>query len=314
MSGNLELMMVAKRTFVHVQLTPMDTPVSRRSRTTSDLCVMSWEEDPSAKQCQCFRTCKLKTVQSVCDCATSLGDGDVQVLESDSDQDASEVELSSPDPSPRSSMSSCSTSPATPPGSFTSLPLRPSLLGLFPLAVVPVAFPLALPMHAAISYQSQSLCSSGSMIGGTTLLLKNLPPTLCREALLRVLDEVGFHGRYDFAYLPTDMSQSGCYCYAFINMISHEAALDFLERLEGFCAWPQDSGRAIQVLWSDIQGQQAYIDKYRNSTVMHESVPEHCKPVLFHNGSRVPFPAPTQRIKAPRLRNRTPAETSQVKV
>jgi len=82
-----------------VQLTPTDTPRSRRSRTTSDLCVMSWEEDPSAKQCQCFRTCKLETLQSVWDCATSLGDSDMQVLESDSDQDASKVELSSPDPS-----------------------------------------------------------------------------------------------------------------------------------------------------------------------------------------------------------------------
>jgi len=211
-------------------------------------------------------------------------------------------------------MSSCSASPATPPGSFSSLPLGPSLLGLLPLAVVPVAFPLPLPAQAAASYQRHSLCSSDSTIGGTTLILKNLPPTLCREALLRVLDEAGFHGRYDFAYLPTDMSHGGCYCYAFINMICHEAALDFFERLEGFCAWPHDSGRAMQVLWSDIQGQQAYIDKYRNSTVMHESVPEHCKPALFRNGSRMLFPAPTQRIKAPRLRNRTSTETSQVKV
>lgn len=140
------------------------------------------------------------------------------------------------------------------------------------------------------------------------MILKNLPPTLCRDALLRVLDDAGFHGRYDFAYLPTDMSHGGSYCYAFINMISHEAALDFFERLGGFSAWPEDAGRAMRVLWSDIQGQQVYIDKYRNSTVMHESVPEHCKPALFSGGVRVPFPVPTQRIKAPRLRNRMPAE------
>lgn len=202
-------------------------------------------------------------------------------------------------------MSSCSTAATSPPGSFSYC--VPTALSLFPLALVPVAFQL--PTAPAVHQQQRSRQRSDSrVLGDTTLILKNLPSTLTRDGLLRVLDDAGFYGCYDFLYLPTNMRNGGSYCYAFINMISHDAALDFFERLEGFCSWPGDQGRAMQVLWSDIQGQRAYIDKYRNSTVMHESVMDQCKPVVFSAGSRVPFPAPTQRVKAPRFRDRTPAE------
>lgn len=39
------------------------------------------------------------------------------------------------------------------------------------------------------------------------------------------------------------------------------------------------------------------MERYRNSPVMHESVPDEYKPVILQNGLRVNFPEPS---KAPR--------------
>jgi len=44
------------------------------------------------------------------------------------------------------------------------------------------------------------------------------------------------------------------------------------------------------------------IERYHNSSVFHPSVPEEFQPLLFSNGLRVPFPAPTQPIRQPRLK------------
>lgn len=140
----------------------------------------------------------------------------------------------------------------------------------------------------------------------TTLIFKNLPSGCNRTELLRVLDSEGFKAQYDFLYLPSNMTTGGSYCYAFVNMVSNEAAAAVVSRLAGFNSWSQGLGQpAMQVFWSDIQGQDTYVDKYRNSPVMHPSVPEECKPAVFACGERVPFAPPTKQIKAPRLRDRS---------
>jgi hypothetical protein len=36
---------------------------------------------------------------------------------------------------------------------------------------------------------------------------------------------------------------------------------------------------------------------------MHESVPQEYKPALFQNGMLVPFPRPTKKLRAPRVRH-----------
>lgn len=56
------------------------------------------------------------------------------------------------------------------------------------------------------------------------------------------------------------------------------------------------------VAWNDKQqGLPALVERYRNSPVMHASVPEECKPVIISDGRRAPFPAPTQKVKAPKI-------------
>lgn len=57
-----------------------------------------------------------------------------------------------------------------------------------------------------------------------------------------------------------------------------------------------------QGLWGGPhQGLEAHVERYRNSPVMHEDVPDTFKPVLFANGVRISFPLPTRKLRAPRL-------------
>jgi len=143
--------------------------------------------------------------------------------------------------------------------------------------------------------------SRGIMEKRTTLMLRNLPSCFSREGLLETLDSCGFVGKYDFVYLPIDFHSGAGLGYCFVNMINSEQAEHLILHLQGFSDWKgSTSHKVLDVCWSDPhQGLDMLIDRYRNSRVMHGSVPDHYKPVLFENGVRVPFPRHTKRIRPP---------------
>jgi len=138
----------------------------------------------------------------------------------------------------------------------------------------------------------------------TTIMLRNLPNDYNRDLLCELLDEEGFEGRYNFVYLPMDFQRWAGFGYAFVNMIDHEAALDAWKLLSGFSDWKVvGSNKICEVCWgAPLQGLVAHRERYRNSPVMHPDIPDHFKPALFEDGQRIPFPAPTQRIRPPRTR------------
>jgi len=134
----------------------------------------------------------------------------------------------------------------------------------------------------------------------TTVMLRNLPDGMTHGKLLELLDSQGFAGRYDFAYLPVAFDTLAAMDFAFVNMATPEDAQSIRSHLEGF-KWGASSTAVCRVVWNDKQqGLQALVERYRNSPVMHESVPDECKPILITGGKRVPFPPPTQKIKAPK--------------
>jgi hypothetical protein len=51
----------------------------------------------------------------------------------------------------------------------------------------------------------------------TTVMVRNLPPTLKQQDFLRELDATGFENTYDFCYLPRDFSSRQCQGHAFVN-------------------------------------------------------------------------------------------------
>lgn len=132
-------------------------------------------------------------------------------------------------------------------------------------------------------------------------MMRNIPNNYTRSMLLDLVHGEGFEGSYDLVYLPIDFKNRVGLGYAFINLVSHEVAERFRVHFTGYCRWSAQSEKVCEVSWSDaLQGVGAHVERYRNSPVMHETVPDECKPVLYKDGQRVPFPEPTKRIRAPR--------------
>lgn len=136
----------------------------------------------------------------------------------------------------------------------------------------------------------------------TTVMLKNLPEEYSREMLMDTLSSRGFSGLFDFVYAPMDFGKRSTFGYVFINFVTPEAADLFLLHFQDFNDWSVPSDRYADVDWSDRQGLEGLIDRYRNSPLMHSSVPDEAKPIMLKNGARVDFPAPTQAVKPLRVR------------
>jgi hypothetical protein len=137
----------------------------------------------------------------------------------------------------------------------------------------------------------------------TTVMLRNLPLNYTREMLLSLIDSMGFAGTYDFAYLPIDFTTQAGLGYAFINFHSGDTATLCFDYLEGFSDWKVRSEKVCTITWSSpYQGLDAHIERYRNSPVMHHSIPDNWKPVLLQQGMRIKFPHPTKDIPTPKTR------------
>lgn len=140
----------------------------------------------------------------------------------------------------------------------------------------------------------------------TTIMLRNLPLTYTRMMLLDLLNSEGFKCRYDFLYLPSNFETSLGFGYAFVNFSSEDDAELAFQHFQGFSDWTTSSDEVCETSWSDpYQGLAANVERYRNSPVMHESVDDKHKPVVFCGGLRQSFPAPTKLIKAPKTVHRS---------
>mmetsp|Transcript_35768 Transcript_35768/g.57078 ORF Transcript_35768/g.57078 Transcript_35768/m.57078 type:complete len:247 (-) Transcript_35768:84-824(-) len=135
----------------------------------------------------------------------------------------------------------------------------------------------------------------------TTCMLRNLPSRYTREMFVRTLDLHGFKGKYNLVYLPKDFQTGSNLGHAMVNLISGAQARRFRDQFDGFRDWVLSEQKVCEVSFCPtLQGLQAHIDRYKNSPVMHDSVPDDFKPILLVKGCRVAFPPPTRRIRAPR--------------
>jgi len=145
----------------------------------------------------------------------------------------------------------------------------------------------------------------------TTVMLRHIPNRYTSAQLVELLDAKGFKAKYDFVYLPIDFQNKVNLGYCFVNLLSHEWALRFQQEFEGFKEWLFDSVKASEVSWAHPhQGLNEHIERYRNSPVMHPSMPSEYKPLIFNDGVQIPFPAPTRTIKAPKVRTNRDRQAS----
>lgn len=140
----------------------------------------------------------------------------------------------------------------------------------------------------------------------TTVMIRNIPQDISRARLLDMLDNKGLLKYLDFLYMPRSFKDNfRPFGYVFMNFTTHEYAVKAKNILMGFENW-QSSEKIIQpcdTQWArPLQGLDAHLQRYRNSPVMSESVPDECKPILLREGLRVPFPPPTKQLRGPRRR------------
>lgn len=192
-------------------------------------------------------------------------------------------------------------------------PLWPSLVPVGTVVLMPWQQSTAFPFTPLIPLLQQSAGTPAKQIDYTSMTLKmtvmwrNLPNNYSRDSLLLLIDGEGFAGSYDFFYAPYDFTNNALVGYAFTNFVSTEEANRFFYHFQGFSTWSLNSGKVSEVTWSQpLQGLEGHIERYRNSPVMHPDVSDEKKPILFRDGSRIPFPMPTRRINAPQLKQCRP--------
>jgi len=163
------------------------------------------------------------------------------------------------------------------------------------------------PSVQAASAQGSSQGVSGAGLntgtGNTTVMWRNIPNNYSRDQLCGLIDANGFQGTYDFLYAPFDFSRNALIGYVFINFVTEAMAKQFFSVFNGFNQWSLRSTKVSEVKLSTLQGLDSHVQFYRNCPVMHESVAEEFRPLLFSNGQRVPFPPPTKKIRPPHLKD-----------
>mmetsp|Transcript_108 Transcript_108/g.270 ORF Transcript_108/g.270 Transcript_108/m.270 type:complete len:230 (-) Transcript_108:890-1579(-) len=141
----------------------------------------------------------------------------------------------------------------------------------------------------------------------TTVMIRSLPAGFARGQLEEVLDREGFGASFNFIYIPSDIATGNSFHYAFVNFITPQEALRCQNHFTGFTNWPMPCPGPCRVDWSQaLQGLNELIQRYRNSPLMHPSVPDGLRPALFAQGRRVAFPSPTAVVRAPRVRRTSP--------
>jgi len=137
----------------------------------------------------------------------------------------------------------------------------------------------------------------------TTVVLRNVPNKYTQQGLLDLFEANGFtKDTLDFVYMPMDFRNKINLGYCFINFVSHADADGFMARFEKFNQWGSNSTKMAEVQWCQVQGLAAHIDRWRNSAVMHASVPDEFKPSLWREGVRVSFPIALDDLEAPKFR------------
>lgn len=153
------------------------------------------------------------------------------------------------------------------------------------------------------SAESAEVMSDGDSIGTTTtVIVRNIPNRFSHASLADVLDMHGFSGMYDLIYVPVDFATAVSFGYAFLNLTSVDEMERFIARFDGF-KWGGASKKVCVVArCDDGESPSERVERYRNLPVMHSSVPDSFKPSMYSGGQRVPFPAPTKKLRAPRVR------------
>jgi RNA recognition motif-containing protein len=136
----------------------------------------------------------------------------------------------------------------------------------------------------------------------TSLMVRNIPANINRSKFMELLHSEGFSPSVKVLYVPLCLRDGLNLGYAFIDFDCAETAELCMKKMEGFSRWEEPCDKALTFEWSGLQGREAYIERYKNSEVMHEQMMDEARPAIFDNGVRLPFPSPTKKLNVRRRR------------
>mmetsp|Transcript_6092 Transcript_6092/g.14576 ORF Transcript_6092/g.14576 Transcript_6092/m.14576 type:complete len:369 (-) Transcript_6092:269-1375(-) len=96
----------------------------------------------------------------------------------------------------------------------------------------------------------------------TSLMIHNLPMSLTQDNVRDELDHSGFASLYDFLYVPYNLKTSSICGYAFINLVSHDAAallVNMWDQRSTLCGAATD--RFVFFSAADVQGYEAHVER-----------------------------------------------------
>jgi hypothetical protein len=88
----------------------------------------------------------------------------------------------------------------------------------------------------------------------TTLMVRGIPCSFSQDVLMKIIDQAGMKGRYDFFYLPRAGNNGSNLGYAFINFTDGAGADQMMATFNGVPLDPSRSTKICTISQADIQG------------------------------------------------------------
>jgi len=123
----------------------------------------------------------------------------------------------------------------------------------------------------------------------TTVMIRNIPRKCNQRMLMTDITAVGYGGKVDFLYVPTDISSAKNLGYAFINFMAPCFASEFRERFHKKHLTSLRGSRAgLSVTFAVIQGLEANIENViKNASVHRIRNPEYLPLMLNKEHGRL---------------------------
>merc|ERR1711879_877201 len=107
------------------------------------------------------------------------------------------------------------------------------------------------PVDSEQTKRSAKQSAKQSECSRTTVMLRNLPSYFSRDMVIELLEALDYANKYDFVHMPTDLIRISCLGFAFVNMRTHEDAVQFIKDANGFKDWPRPSNKVMDASWSN---------------------------------------------------------------
>lgn len=125
--------------------------------------------------------------------------------------------------------------------------------------------------------------------GTTTVMIRNIPTRFTSVSFLRILDDCGFRGAFDFFYLPMDFRTGKNMGYCFLNFIHFNYTIMFASLFHGRRLRMTTSIKVIEISPSRRQGLLANVALFKDSDLLGSLSLPHFKPLVLVGGSLRPL-------------------------